>query len=203
MRAIDCSTRNFMLFAKKRRTIIGQGNQDKINKVESLQEKKKIVLPDTLIVKREGNIEGILETSHACMIISKYYAYSFAYRFISTAYSEISGVVPIATISSELREFQRTTTVQNSSDDINEDGGDNSITEKFKDFIGTVLIADFFLIIFFLLWFVTAAVLQSSYPVVLERFQDIFQPVVVPSLTLLMVGSIASGTLGKKRTADS
>jgi len=137
------------------------------------------------------------------MIICKYYAYSFAYRFISTAYSEISGVVPIATISSELREFQRTTTVQNSSDDIDEDGGDNSITEKFKDFIGTVLIADFFLIIFFLLWFVTAAVLQSSYPVVLERFQDIFQPVVVPSLTLLMVGSIASGTLGKKRTADS
>lgn len=59
--------------------------------------------------------------------------------------------------------------------------------------ITKVLIADFFVVVAFLLWFVVAVVLQSSYPVVLERFQDVFQPVVVPALTVLMVGSIASG----------
>lgn len=57
------------------------------------------------------------------------------------------------------------------------------------------MIADFFVVMFFLIWFLLAAALQSTYPVVLERFQDIFQPIVVPSLTVLMVGSIASGIL--------
>ena len=61
-----------------------------------------------------------------------------------------------------------------------------------------MLIADFFVVIVFLLWFLVAAALQKTYPVVLERFQDIFQPVVVPSLTVLMGGSIASGVMGDK-----
>lgn len=74
-----------------------------------------------------------------------------------------------------------------------------SVFDKVKDILSSVLIADFFLIMAFLLWFIVAAALQSTYPVVLERFQDIFQPVVVPSLTVLMVGSIASGLSGKKK----
>ena len=77
---------------------------------------------------------------------------------------------------------------------------DASILDKLKDAINAILIADFFLIIFFLVWFVAAAALQSTYPVVLERFQDIFQPVVVPSLTVLMTGSIASGLLKKNNS---
>lgn len=78
----------------------------------------------------------------------------------------------------------------------------SSIVDKVKDILSTVLIADFFLIMAFLLWFIVAAALQSTYPVVLERFQDIFQPVVVPSLTVLMVGSIASGLSGKKKEVE-
>jgi hypothetical protein len=49
----------------------------------------------------------------------------------------------------------------------------------------------------FLIWFIAAAVLKDSNPIVLERFQDIFNPIVVPSLTVLMVGSIASGLFTK------
>ena len=78
----------------------------------------------------------------------------------------------------------------------------SSVVDKVKDILSTVLIADFFLIMAFLLWFIVAAALQSTYPVVLERFQDIFQPVVVPSLTVLMVGSIASGLSGKKKEEE-
>jgi hypothetical protein len=70
---------------------------------------------------------------------------------------------------------------------------ENEILKTAKNIFSTVLIADFFVVIVFLVWFLAAAALQKTYTVVLERFQDIFQPVVVPSLTVLMVGSIASG----------
>lgn len=79
----------------------------------------------------------------------------------------------------------------------------NSFIEGLKSAFTTLLIADFFVVIVFLVWFLAAAVLQSSYPVVLERFQDVFQPVVVPALTVLMVGSIASGALESAATASS
>ena len=65
-----------------------------------------------------------------------------------------------------------------------------------KNVISTLLVADFFLVMVFLAWYILAAVTQSTTPVILERFQDIFQPVVVPSLTVLMAGSMASGLLG-------
>ena len=77
-----------------------------------------------------------------------------------------------------------------------------SVFDKVKDVLSAVLVADFFLIMAFLLWFLIAAALQSTYPVILERFQDIFQPVVVPSLTVLMVGSIASGLSSKKKDSE-
>ena len=73
----------------------------------------------------------------------------------------------------------------------------NSLANTAKNVFSAILIADFFVVLVFLVWFLAAAALQSTYPVVLERFQDIFQPVVVPSLTVLMVGSIASGVLDK------
>jgi len=123
--------------------------------------------------------------------------------FHSIAYSAQTEVNPEVQMSSEILAFQKTVNVESPGGIDQSSGGDNSIIEKFKDFISAILIADFFLIMFFLLWFLLAAVLQSSFPVILERFQDIFQPVVVPSLTLLMVGSIASGPLGKKSISDS
>jgi len=81
----------------------------------------------------------------------------------------------------------------------NSNGGaveENGAVSGLKSVFSAVLIADFFVVIFFLVWFLAAAALQSTNPWLLERFQDIFQPVVVPSLTVLMVGSIASGTIG-------
>lgn len=68
-----------------------------------------------------------------------------------------------------------------------------------KDILSFVLVADFFLVIFFLVWFLAAAATQKANPYLLERFQDIFQPVIVPSLTVLMAGSIASGVLDDKK----
>ena len=46
------------------------------------------------------------------------------------------------------------------------------------------------------------AAMQKTNPFLLEKFQDIFQPVVVPSLTVLMAGSIASGVLGGSEDKD-
>jgi len=85
-----------------------------------------------------------------------------------------------------------------------EESGDdgNSIVNKAKDALGIVFIVDFFVIIFFLGWFLAAAAMQSTNPWLLERFQDIFQPVVVPSLTVLMTLSIASGVTGGKKEDD-
>ena len=79
------------------------------------------------------------------------------------------------------------------------DSNSNSIANSLKNAFSALLIADFFVVIGFLLWFLAAAALQSTYPVVLEKFQDIFQPVVVPSLTVLMVGSIASGAIDERK----
>ncbi|KAJ1408399.1 hypothetical protein B484DRAFT_456337, partial [Ochromonadaceae sp. CCMP2298] len=78
----------------------------------------------------------------------------------------------------------------------------NEVAETLKSVFSSVLIADFFVVIFFLVWFLAAAALQGSYPVVLERFQDLFQPVVVPSLTVLMVGSMASGAMESQANKD-
>lgn len=76
-------------------------------------------------------------------------------------------------------------------------GEENGAVAALKSAFSTLLIADFFVVIFFLVWFLAAAALQSTNAFLLERFQDIFQPVVVPSLTVLMVGSIASGVMGQ------
>ena len=75
---------------------------------------------------------------------------------------------------------------------------ENGAVSGFKSVFSAILIADFFVVIVFLVWFLAAAALQSTNPWLLERFQDIFNPVVVPSLTVLMVGSIASGALEGK-----
>lgn len=77
--------------------------------------------------------------------------------------------------------------------------------QSIKDLINAVLIGDFFVVIAFLVWFLFAAAMQSTNPFFLEKFQDVFQPVVVPCLTVLMVGSIASGAVdnfGKKGEDD-
>ena len=74
-------------------------------------------------------------------------------------------------------------------------GKGSQIVSKFKEVISSVLIADFFLIVFFLLWFIAASVSKEflANAFLLEKFQDIFAPVIQPALGLLMLGSVASG----------
>eukprot|EP01039_Chlorochromonas_danica_P003830 gene3830-4181_t len=71
-----------------------------------------------------------------------------------------------------------------------------------KNALSLILVVDFFVIIGFLIWFLVGIGLQSSYPVVLQVFQSIFQSVVVPALTVLMAGSIISGLMSKKDDED-
>ncbi len=82
---------------------------------------------------------------------------------------------------------------------LTEGGGGKEMTtkERIFDVVSNIIVADFFLILGFLLWFVVGISTQSSQPAILHTFQGIFQPVVVPSLTVLMVGSLASGLLNR------
>ena len=78
-------------------------------------------------------------------------------------------------------------------------GDSSAALQSIKDIVGVVLIGDFFVVMVFLVWFLFAAAMQKTNPFFLEKFQDIFQPVVVPCLTVLMAGSIASGVMGDKK----
>jgi len=88
-------------------------------------------------------------------------------------------------------------------DSINSSSSSNSlvggIMNTVKDAVSIVLLVDFFVILFFLGWFILAAVLKDSNPYFLERFQDLFNPVVQPAIGILMAGSIASGLLGDRK----
>ena len=80
-----------------------------------------------------------------------------------------------------------------------DDKSENNLLATLKNAFAVFLIVDFFVVLAFLAWFLAGVALQSTNAVVLERFQDIFQPVVVPSLTVLMVGSFLSGDFGKDK----
>lgn len=96
-----------------------------------------------------------------------------------------------------LQAKQRTTSsFSSSSVDINSDNN-NELGRKAEEIFGALFIANFALVLVFLAWFLAAVVLKSTYPDLLLTFQGIFQPVVVPSLTVLMAGSIASGAISK------
>ena len=111
----------------------------------------------------------------------------------------IQDLAVTASMSEDLSDFERRALLQAEQRKLDsQPGQDSGIMKTIKDLIGKALIADFFLVLVFLAWFLAAAATKSSNPFLLEKFQDIFQPVVVPSLTVLMVGSIASGTFGKE-----
>eukprot|EP00596_Hydrurales_sp_CCMP1899_P005936 CAMPEP_0119033694 /NCGR_PEP_ID=MMETSP1177-20130426/750_1 /TAXON_ID=2985 /ORGANISM="Ochromonas sp, Strain CCMP1899" /LENGTH=213 /DNA_ID=CAMNT_0006990633 /DNA_START=295 /DNA_END=936 /DNA_ORIENTATION=- len=94
-------------------------------------------------------------------------------------------------ISDDITDFERIASLQEKKAVVEE----NKVFATAKNVFGVLFIGDFFVVIFFLVWFLAAAAMQSTNPFLLERFQDIFQPVVVPSLTVLMVGSMASGAM--------
>lgn len=71
-----------------------------------------------------------------------------------------------------------------------------------ENVMSTLLVVDFFVVIAFLGWFLVGAALQSSQPAILLQFQGIFQPVVVPALSVLMAGSVLSGLIDKVKKKD-
>lgn len=50
---------------------------------------------------------------------------------------------------------------------------ENNVTKTLKNIFSAVFIADFFVVIVFLIWFLAAAVTQKSNPFLLEKFQVI------------------------------
>lgn len=88
---------------------------------------------------------------------------------------------------------------ENRKKSLREEKQESGPVKTVKDVFSFILVADFFVVIFFLVWFLAAAATQKANPFLLERFQDIFQPVVVPALTVLMTGSIASGVIGDRK----
>ena len=108
-------------------------------------------------------------------------------------------------IESDVESFKRQEkNVDNAGSIANADGAGNVEGFSFGDIIAKVLVADLFLVLVFLVWFIVAAVTQQQgNPYLLERFQDIFEPVVQPALGVLMIGSIASGAADKNKEGDS
>lgn len=77
--------------------------------------------------------------------------------------------------------------------------GEESLSSGAKDVISTIITIDFFVVIGFLLWFISGVV--SSYgfsnSFLLDQFNDKWTPVVQPALGVLMGGTIAGGVLSK------
>lgn len=147
----------------------------------------------------------LLETTKAYIAFDRFTS-RFSNRVNSKILKSVDESIPPKTdfdtlLQKELSQFQATT----SSSTVGNEKYKSQIVSSpetapqiasIKNVISTLLVADFFLVMVFLAWYILAAVTQSTTPVILERFQDIFQPVVVPSLTVLMAGSMASGLLG-------
>uniref|UniRef100_A0A7S1FW27 Transmembrane protein n=1 Tax=Corethron hystrix TaxID=216773 RepID=A0A7S1FW27_9STRA len=78
------------------------------------------------------------------------------------------------------------------------DEEDAPISDFIFNAVSTIVTADFFLIIGFLIWFVLGAVLSATTgnDTVQLAFNGIFQPVVQPALGVLMIGALV-GNLGK------
>lgn len=215
--AKNLGRKQFFLHAKKRRSLISPTTpltqnvreSKNIANTENSVPKDPFVIPDTLVIRRrEENSDSINFDTATISAQSKYcLAVSDSYLFLlhilgtttNPAIPSSGENVQFITKQAIDKNLQQLDSYQSIDIDSN---GNTSVFDKVKDVLSAVLIADFFLIMVFLLWFIIAAALQSTYPVVLERFQDIFQPVVVPSLTVLMVGSIASGLSGKKKDTE-
>jgi len=79
---------------------------------------------------------------------------------------------------------------------------DNNLETNFniRSTISTLLTIDFFLVVGFLFWFLTGVFVSNvlNNDTVQIAFNNIFQPIVQPALGILMIGSVASGSLGKE-----
>ena len=129
----------------------------------------------------------------------------------SNPYNAVASSMPVMTaedLQNDLKEFQMNDKISNNnlnnnnkyynSDVLNNNDHNDDILTTIKGIFSNLLIADFFAIIIFLVWFIAASVQKEALgnAWLLERFQDIFAPVIQPALGFLMLGSIASGIGG-------
>jgi hypothetical protein len=103
----------------------------------------------------------------------------------------------------DLREFQPKRPMSlNGSQPPGARGGES---EGLQDLVEKALIADFFFIVFILLWFVAGlgetVALRSS--VLLDLWYPLWPSVFQPALGVLMLGAIVSGILGRREASRS
>ncbi|TFJ84434.1 hypothetical protein NSK_004419 [Nannochloropsis salina CCMP1776] len=72
-----------------------------------------------------------------------------------------------------------------------------SFADKAGSILQKVLVADFFVVLGFLGWFVTGVVFKSALndATVIDKFTDIWMPVIQPALGVLMAGTLGVGAL--------
>lgn len=75
--------------------------------------------------------------------------------------------------------------------------GFSAFADKAGGILNKVLVADFFVILAFFGWFVTGVFFKSvlSDASVIDKFTDIWMPVIQPALGLLMAGTLGVGAL--------
>lgn len=74
---------------------------------------------------------------------------------------------------------------------------EKSGVEKMKDLVSTILLVDFFLVVFLLAWLVVALVphFVSKNDTLLDPWLILWQPFIQPVLGVLMLGTIVQGTI--------
>ncbi len=68
--------------------------------------------------------------------------------------------------------------------------------DKLLSWLNYVLVADVFLVIFGFVWLVIAVIGRTSgFPLGLDLWYKLWQPVFTPAISILIVGAIASGII--------
>ena len=68
------------------------------------------------------------------------------------------------------------------------------INNKFKTFIDQILLINLFLVIIFAFFFIFAVILEiNGFSMYLDFFRQIWNPLIIPLITLLIVSSLWSG----------
>jgi hypothetical protein len=141
-----------MLFAKRRTTLSKRGRTDDSFKAPVDQG---VAVPESVATKKTDSLTPSPMLSQA-----------------APSDAETKANILAKQLQEDISDFERLQALRESK--AKAESNEGGALKTVKDAISLVLIADFFVIIFFLVWFLAAAALQSTNPFLLERFQDIF-----------------------------
>ncbi|CAM9697122.1 unnamed protein product [Discosporangium mesarthrocarpum] len=109
------------------------------------------------------------------------------------------GQVDMSALGADIAEFRR-----RERGNVQSQGAIESATTGAKEMFSTILSVDFFVVVGFMLWFLTGVV--STYvfknTFILDEFNNLWTPVVQPALGLLMAGTIAGGVVSRLGGSD-